>query len=42
MGKDAVEINGLLLDVIRPFAARLSTLGVLQNRDYQAVRILLS
>nr|GMD66515.1 DEAD-box ATP-dependent RNA helicase FANCM isoform X1 [Ipomoea batatas] len=36
MGKDAVEINNLLLDVIRPFAARLSALGVLQNRDYLA------
>nr|GMD72701.1 DEAD-box ATP-dependent RNA helicase FANCM isoform X1 [Ipomoea batatas] len=36
MGKDAVEINNLLSDVIRPFAARLSALGVLQNRDYLA------
>ncbi|GLT75317.1 hypothetical protein SLA2020_470510 [Shorea laevis] len=37
LGKDAVEINKKLLDVIRPFVARLSAIGVLQNRDYQTL-----
>ncbi|CAH9109218.1 unnamed protein product [Cuscuta europaea] len=35
MGQDADEINNLLSDVIRPFAGRLSVLGLLQNRDFQ-------
>ncbi|KAJ6878418.1 hypothetical protein NC651_030993 [Populus alba x Populus x berolinensis] len=35
LGKEAVDINKRLLEVIRPYVARLSTLGLLQNRDYQ-------
>ncbi|KZV33093.1 Fanconi anemia group M protein [Dorcoceras hygrometricum] len=35
MGDEAVEISNLLLDVKRPFAARLCALGVLQNIDFQ-------
>ncbi|KAI3736079.1 hypothetical protein L6452_15611 [Arctium lappa] len=37
MGKDAVEANSLLMDVIRPLAARLSSMGVLPKRDIQAL-----
>ncbi|KAK9270011.1 hypothetical protein L1049_025584 [Liquidambar formosana] len=37
MGQDAVEVNNLLLEVIRPFAARLCAVGVLQNRDFQTL-----
>ncbi|GAB4844800.1 hypothetical protein Ancab_038187 [Ancistrocladus abbreviatus] len=37
MGQNAIEINNLLLDVIRPIAARLCTMGVLQNRDFQTL-----
>lgn len=37
MGQDAVEINGKLLEVIRPIVARLSAIGVLRNRDYRTV-----
>ncbi|KAM7279588.1 hypothetical protein ACFE04_006722 [Oxalis oulophora] len=37
MGKDAVEITNLLLEVIRPYVARLSAIGLLQNRDYQTL-----
>ncbi|KAI3780438.1 hypothetical protein L2E82_10419 [Cichorium intybus] len=33
MGKDAVEVNDLLLDVMRRFYSRLSNLGVLPKRD---------
>ncbi|XP_073275949.1 DEAD-box ATP-dependent RNA helicase FANCM isoform X2 [Primulina huaijiensis] len=35
MGDEAVEISNLLLEVIRPFAARLCALGVLQKIDVQ-------
>ncbi|XP_010543518.1 PREDICTED: ATP-dependent DNA helicase mph1 isoform X2 [Tarenaya hassleriana] len=35
LGRDADEINKRLLDVIRPYAARLSSFGLIQNRDYQ-------
>eukprot|EP00258_Populus_trichocarpa_P023752 XP_024439771.1 DEAD-box ATP-dependent RNA helicase FANCM isoform X5 [Populus trichocarpa] len=37
LGKEAVDINKRLLEVIRPYVARLSTLGLLQNRDYQTL-----
>ncbi|KAK6940331.1 Helicase, C-terminal [Dillenia turbinata] len=37
MGKDAVGINNLLLEVIRPIVGRLSSVGVLLNRDYQTL-----
>lgn len=37
MGQDAVDINKTLLEVIRPYVARLSVIGVLHNRDYQTV-----
>lgn len=37
MGQDAVDINRKLLEVIRPYVARLSAIGVLHNRDYQTV-----
>ncbi|XP_074273332.1 DEAD-box ATP-dependent RNA helicase FANCM isoform X2 [Silene latifolia] len=37
MGKDATEINNLLLEAIRPIATRLGTMGVLPNRDYQTL-----
>ncbi|KAI3515640.1 hypothetical protein L1887_14541 [Cichorium endivia] len=33
MGKDAVEVNDLLLDIMRRFYSRLSNLGVLPKRD---------
>lgn len=42
MGNDAVEINNLLLEAIRPFAAKLSTLGVLPKRDLSAVNFFAS
>ncbi|XP_050233297.1 DEAD-box ATP-dependent RNA helicase FANCM isoform X2 [Mercurialis annua] len=35
LGKEAVDINKQLLEVIRPFATRLSAIGLLQNRDYK-------
>nr|CAN79194.1 hypothetical protein VITISV_000236 [Vitis vinifera] len=35
MGQDAIEINNVLLEVIRPFVIRLCAVGVLQNRDLQ-------
>ncbi|XP_073052699.1 DEAD-box ATP-dependent RNA helicase FANCM isoform X1 [Primulina eburnea] len=35
MGDEAVEISNLLLEVVRPFAARLCALGVLQKIDIQ-------
>lgn len=38
MGEEAIQINNLLLNVIRTYAARLNAMGVLLNRDYQAVR----
>ena len=34
---NAVAINNLFLDVIRPFASRLCSLGVLWCRDFSAV-----
>ncbi|XP_042481041.1 DEAD-box ATP-dependent RNA helicase FANCM isoform X2 [Macadamia integrifolia] len=37
MGKDATEINNLLLEVIRPFVARLCAIGVLPSRDFQTL-----
>lgn len=37
MGKDATETSNLILEVIRPYAARLSSLGVLPNRDFQTL-----
>lgn len=37
MGQDAIEINNVLLEVIRPFVIRLCAVGVLQNRDLQTV-----
>ncbi|KAF7836457.1 DEAD-box ATP-dependent RNA helicase FANCM isoform X1 [Senna tora] len=37
MGQDAEEINNTLLEVIRPIVARLSTIGVLPNRDYRTL-----
>ncbi|XP_027150235.1 DEAD-box ATP-dependent RNA helicase FANCM [Coffea eugenioides] len=37
MGNDAVEINNLILEVIRPYVARLSAIGVLKNRDCQTL-----
>lgn len=38
MGDEAVEIDNLLLEVVRPFVARLSKFGLLQKRDFQTVR----
>lgn len=37
MGKDATETNNLILEVIRPYAARLSAFGVFPHRDFQTV-----
>lgn len=37
MGEDAVEINNELLEVIRPFVAKLCSIGILQNRDYRTL-----
>ena len=37
MGQDAIEINNVLLEVIRPFVTRLCAVGVLQNRDLKTV-----
>ncbi|XP_073225685.1 DEAD-box ATP-dependent RNA helicase FANCM [Cicer arietinum] len=37
MGQDAVEINNKFLDVIRPIVARLTNIGVIQNRDYRTL-----
>ncbi|KVH88388.1 DNA/RNA helicase, DEAD/DEAH box type, N-terminal [Cynara cardunculus var. scolymus] len=37
MGKDALEANSLLMDVIRPSVARLSAMGVLPKRDIQTL-----
>lgn len=37
MGQDAVEINNKFLEVIRPIVARLTNIGVIQNRDYRTV-----
>lgn len=37
MGKDADETNNLLIDVIRPIAAKLGAMGVLSGRDFQTL-----
>ncbi|OWM67462.1 hypothetical protein CDL15_Pgr028325 [Punica granatum] len=37
MGEEAIQINNLLLNVIRIYAARLSAMGILLNRDYQTL-----
>ncbi|CAA3017902.1 DEAD-box ATP-dependent RNA helicase FANCM isoform X2 [Olea europaea subsp. europaea] len=37
IGKEAAEIYNLLGEVARPFAARLSTFGLLQKRDFQTL-----
>ncbi|KAJ0235600.1 DEAD-box ATP-dependent RNA helicase FANCM [Hirschfeldia incana] len=37
LGKDADEVSKRLLDVIRPYAARLKNFGVILNRDYQTL-----
>lgn len=37
MGEDAVEIDNKLLEVMRPFVAKLRSIGILQNRDYRTV-----
>ncbi|KAL0437937.1 UNVERIFIED_CONTAM: DEAD-box ATP-dependent RNA helicase FANCM [Sesamum latifolium] len=37
MGDEAVQINNLLLEVVRPFVARLCAFGVLQKRDFQTL-----
>ncbi|KAL0351339.1 UNVERIFIED_CONTAM: DEAD-box ATP-dependent RNA helicase FANCM [Sesamum calycinum] len=36
-GDEAVEINNLLLEVVRPFVGRLCAFGVLQKRDFQTL-----
>jgi len=38
MGPEAVEINNMFMEVIRPIVARLTKIGVIQNRDYRTVR----
>ncbi|XP_065848114.1 DEAD-box ATP-dependent RNA helicase FANCM-like [Euphorbia lathyris] len=35
LGKDTVDVNKLLLKVIRPYVAKLTGLGLLQNRDFK-------
>ncbi|CAA0809880.1 DEAD/DEAH box RNA helicase family protein [Striga hermonthica] len=35
MGDEAVEIDNLIVEVARPFIARLSVYGVMQKRDFQ-------
>ncbi|KAK3229964.1 hypothetical protein Dsin_001845 [Dipteronia sinensis] len=37
MGQDAAEISNLLLDIICPYVNRLSSYGLLQNRDCQTL-----
>ncbi|XP_050937808.1 DEAD-box ATP-dependent RNA helicase FANCM isoform X2 [Cucumis melo] len=37
MGEDAVEIDNKLLEVMRPFVAKLRSIGILQNRDYRTL-----
>nr|KYP67890.1 Fanconi anemia group M protein [Cajanus cajan] len=37
MGPDAVEINNKFMEVIRPIVARLTNVGVIQNRDYRTL-----
>ncbi|GER37833.1 ATP-dependent DNA helicase MPH1 [Striga asiatica] len=35
MGNEAVEVDNLIMEVARPFIARLSAYGVMQKRDFQ-------
>ncbi|CAN1175609.1 DEAD-box ATP-dependent RNA helicase FANCM [Linum perenne] len=37
MGKDATDLNKLLLDVVRPYVSKLSAFGLLPNRDFQTL-----
>ncbi|KAK8463640.1 hypothetical protein PHAVU_011G000500 [Phaseolus vulgaris] len=37
MGPEAVEINNMFMEVIRPIVARLTKIGVIQNRDYRTL-----
>ncbi|XP_027355173.1 DEAD-box ATP-dependent RNA helicase FANCM isoform X2 [Abrus precatorius] len=37
MGQDAVEINSKFMEVIRPIVAKLTNIGVIQNRDYRTL-----
>ncbi|KAL2618007.1 hypothetical protein AAZX31_08G233700 [Glycine max] len=37
MGPEAVEINNKFMEVIRPIVARLTNIGVIQNRDYRTL-----
>ncbi|XP_017981036.1 PREDICTED: uncharacterized protein LOC18592978 isoform X1 [Theobroma cacao] len=37
LGQDAAEVNNRLLEVIRPYVARLHVVGLIQNRDYQTL-----
>jgi len=39
MGPEAVEINNKFMEAIRPIVARLTNIGVIQNRDYRTVRL---
>lgn len=41
MGKDADEVGELLLKVICPLVNRLNAYGLLLNRDYRTVWLLL-
>ncbi|XVF12054.1 hypothetical protein REPUB_Repub08aG0081600 [Reevesia pubescens] len=35
--QDATEVNNYLLEVIRPYVARLHAIGLIQSKDYQTV-----
>lgn len=37
MGKDAVDVHNLLMDVMRPFIIKLSDFGVLPKRNVEGV-----
>ncbi|XP_038884537.1 DEAD-box ATP-dependent RNA helicase FANCM isoform X3 [Benincasa hispida] len=37
MGEDADEINNKLLEAMRPFVAKLCSIGILPNRDYRTL-----
>nr|XP_043613922.1 DEAD-box ATP-dependent RNA helicase FANCM [Erigeron canadensis] len=37
MGKDAIEVNSLLLRVMRPYVDKLKSYRVFPNRDYQTI-----
>ncbi|XP_047175299.1 DEAD-box ATP-dependent RNA helicase FANCM-like [Vigna umbellata] len=39
MGPEAAEINNKFMEAIRPIVARLTNIGVIQNRDYRTVRL---